>query len=100
MPATLDVPVAEKATRGKSATDRPWLLIVFDDPVNLMSYVSMVFEKVLKLTSAEAEKKMWEVHTKGRSIVWSGFREPAEMYLQELHFYGLQAKIEKDTLND
>lgn len=79
---------------------RPWLLVVYDDPVNLMSYVAMVFEKVLEMSSDEAEKKMWEVHSKGKSVVWSGNREPAEMYLQQLHLHGLQARLERPDSND
>jgi ATP-dependent Clp protease adaptor protein ClpS len=60
-----------------------------------MGFVTMVFEKVLSLSRAEAERKMWEVHNKGRSIVWQGSREPAEVILQQLHLYGLQARLER-----
>lgn len=99
MPATIDDPSLEEfleaSTESSSEVDRPWLIVVYDDPVNTMGFVTTVFEKVLSLSHSEAEHKMWEVHTKGRSIVWTGGREPAEVLLQQLHLYGLQARLEK-----
>lgn len=99
MPATLDNPrtageiLAEEDS--SAALDRPWLLVVYDDPVNTMAFVTEVFERVLSLARPEAERKMWEVHTKGRSVVWEGTRERAEVFMQQLHLYGLQAKLER-----
>lgn len=90
----------ELETESSARTDRPWLLVVYDDPVNLMSFVVMVFEKVLKMNTLEAESKMWEVHSKGRSVVWEGSRELGEMFLQQIHFHGLQAKLEKSGSDD
>lgn len=98
MPLTLDSP--SQKTAPFQSLSRPWLLVVYDDPVNLMSFVVMVFEKVFEMPLSEAEKKMWEVHSMGKSVVWSGSLEPAEMYLQQLHLYGLQAKIEKAESDD
>jgi len=92
-PSTVEAWEPDQAS--ESDLDTPWLLVVYDDPVNTMSYVTMVFEKVLSLPRAVAEKKMWEVHTKGKSIVWNGSRERAEVFLQQIHLYGLQARIEK-----
>lgn len=98
MPLTLDAP--SQKTDPSQRLSRPWLLVVYDDPVNLMSFVVMVFEKVFEMPLVEAEKKMWEIHSMGKSVVWSGALEPAEMYLQQLHLYGLQAKIEKAESDD
>jgi len=77
--------------------DRPWLVIVHNDPVNLMSYVTMVFRRVFGWTRQRAERHMMEVHEKGRSVVWSGGREQAELYVQQLHGFLLLATMEKDS---
>lgn len=98
MPILLDNPQTQVDQSPR--LDCPWLVVVYDDPVNLMSFVVMVFEKIFKMTQVEAEKKMWEVHAKGKSVLWSGYREPAETYLQQLHLHGLQAKIEKTDSSD
>ncbi len=99
MPTVLEPPSTQEeidsSAESQAALDLPWLVVVYDDPVNTMSFVTMVFEKVLALPKREAERKMWEVHSKGRSVVWHGGREPAEMILQQLHLYGLQAKLER-----
>lgn len=92
-PSTSDF--VESRVKSSEEVDRPWLVVVYDDPVNTMSFVTMVFEKVLVIPRSSAEQKMWEVHNKGRSIVWEGGREPAEVILQQLHLYGLQAMLEK-----
>lgn len=91
----MDNPALEDQEEESSLLDTPWLIVVYDDEVNLMSFVTMVFEKVLGMPRQEAESKMWEVHTKGKSVVWSGSREPAEFTLQQLHLYGLQAQLQK-----
>ncbi len=77
------------------ATELPWNVVVHNDPVNLMTYVTRVFMKVLGFSRATAEHHMMEVHQLGRSIVWSGNREPAESYVQQLHGYLLLATLEK-----
>jgi ATP-dependent Clp protease adaptor protein ClpS len=94
-PSTVDVPNIEKETRAEEALDLPWQVVVHNDPVNLMSYVTMVFQRVFGYPRDKAEKHMLEVHHKGRSILWSGMREPAELYVQELHGYLLLATLEK-----
>ncbi|MGV3530981.1 MAG: ATP-dependent Clp protease adapter ClpS [Chthoniobacteraceae bacterium] len=73
----------------------PWNVVVHNDPVNLMSYVTMVFQKVFGYSREKAEKHMMEVHQLGRSVVWTGLREPAETYVQQLHQYLLLATLEK-----
>ena len=77
------------------ALDVPWQVVVHNDPVNLMSYVARVFRKVFGFSEEKAEKHMLEVHRLGRSIVWTGGRERAEGYVQQLHGYLLLATLEK-----
>ena len=95
MAATVDTPELEEATRSAEELDLPWQVIVHNDPVNLMSYVTMVFQRVFGFTREKAEKHMLEVHHEGRSIVWSGVRERAEFYVQQLHGYLLLATLER-----
>lgn len=85
----------EELSKTDEALDMPWNVVVHNDPVNLMSYVTMVFQRVFGFSKTRAEKHMLEVHHRGRSIVWSGLREPAEAYVQQLHGYLLLATIEK-----
>jgi ATP-dependent Clp protease adaptor protein ClpS len=77
------------------ALDLPWLVVVHNDPVNLMSYVAMVFRRIFGWSRERAEQHMMEVHTKGRSVVWSGAREQGELYVQQLHGYLLLATLER-----
>jgi ATP-dependent Clp protease adaptor protein ClpS len=88
-------PTIEKETRSEEELDLPWNVVVHNDPVNLMSYVTMVFQRVFGYPRERAEKHMLEVHHKGRSILWTGLREPAELYVQQLHGYLLLATLEK-----
>src|SRR5215210_6226831 len=76
---------------------KPWVTIVWNDPVNLMSYVSFVFQKYFGYDKAKAEKLMLEVHTEGRSAVSTGTREEMERDVQAMHEYGLWATMEKAT---
>ena len=94
-PATIGGPAIETETRSEEELDLPWLVVVHNDPVNLMSYVTMVFQRVFGYPREKAECHMLEVHQKGRSILWSGMRERAELYVQQLHGYLLLATIEK-----
>ena len=94
-PSTIGIPTIEKEARTEEALDLPWHVVVHNDPVNLMSYVTMVFQRVFGYPRDKAEKHMLEVHQKGRSILWSGMRERAELYVQQLHGYLLLATIEK-----
>ena len=82
-------------TETKEALDVPWNVVVLNDPINLMSYVTMVFQRVFGYPRARAERHMLEVHNNGRSLVWSGGRERAEMYVNQLHSYQLLAQMEK-----
>jgi ATP-dependent Clp protease adaptor protein ClpS len=78
--------------------DAPWNVVVHNDPVNLMSYVTMVFQRVMGFPRDKATKHMLEVHHKGRSLVWSGERERAESIVEQLHGYLLLATIEQAEL--
>jgi ATP-dependent Clp protease adaptor protein ClpS len=82
-------------TETKDELSTPWNVIVHNDPVNLMSYVTMVFRRVFGYPRSKAETLMLEVHHKGRSLVWSGGREQAEHYVQQLQSYQLLATMEK-----
>jgi ATP-dependent Clp protease adaptor protein ClpS len=94
-PATIDAPAIEEETRSEEDLDLPWQVVVHNDPVNLMSYVTMVFQRVFGYPREKAERHMLEVHHNGRSILWSGMRERAELYVQQLHGYLLLATLEK-----
>ena len=94
-PSTIGVPTIEKEPHAEEELDLPWHVVVHNDPVNLMSYVTMVFQRVFGYPREKAERHMLEVHQKGRSILWSGMRERAELYVQQLHGYLLLATIEK-----
>ena len=78
-----------------TALDHPWQVIVHDDPVNLMDYVTWVFMRVLGYPKERAEKHMLEVHHHGRSVVWTGEREKAELYTQQLQAHQLKTSMEK-----
>jgi len=92
---TIESPVIEQAPREEQEVDTPWQVVVHNDPINLMTYVTMVFQKVFGFSREKAEKHMLEVHQEGRSIVWSGLRERAELYVQQLHGYLLLATLER-----
>lgn len=75
--------------------DRPWLVIVWNDPVNLMSYVTFVFQKLFGYSRSKATRLMLDVHHKGRAVVSSGPRERAELDVYRLHEHGLWATLEQ-----
>ena len=77
--------------------DRPWITIVWDDPVNLMSYVTYVFMTLFSYSKERANELMLQVHNEGRAIVASGRREEMERDVQRLHEYGLWATLTRDN---
>ena len=77
--------------------DRPWVTIVWNDPVNLMSYVTYVFRTYFGYDKKKAEKLMLEVHNDGRSAVSNGTREEMERDVQAMHEYGLWATMERQS---
>jgi ATP-dependent Clp protease adaptor protein ClpS len=87
--------ILEKESKTSQSLDLPWAVVVHNDPVNLMSYVTMVFQRVFGYSKERAQKHMLEVHHHGRSIVWTGVREPAESYVEQLQSYLLLATLEK-----
>lgn len=78
------------------SVDRPWITLVWNDPVNLMSYVTYVFMTYFHYDRAKAESLMWDVHTKGRAVVSNGSREEMERDVTAMHGYGLWATMQKD----
>lgn len=95
--AAADAPVVtpDTTTDDRVDLDRPWDVIVWDDPVNLMSYVVFVFRRVFSYPEPVARKLMLEVHRKGKALVATEPREQAEWYVQQLHAYGLHATIQR-----
>jgi ATP-dependent Clp protease adaptor protein ClpS len=90
-PVELEEPVVDDVTSLAS----PWVTIVWNDPVNLMSYVSFVFQKYFGYGKQKAEKLMMEVHEDGRSVVSTGSREEMERDVQAMHGFGLWATMQK-----
>jgi len=90
---------AEQQTVGqpRSETDLPWITIVWNDPINLMSYVTHVFMTVFGYPKSKAEKLMLDVHQKGRAVVSTGTRERMELDVATLHGYGLWATLQHDS---
>jgi ATP-dependent Clp protease adaptor protein ClpS len=78
------------------APDTPWVVIVWNDPINLMSYVSWVFRKLFGYSKDKADLLMLDVHHKGRAVVSNGPREKAELDVFRLHEHGLWATMQRD----
>ena len=76
--------------------DRPWIALVWNDPINLMSYVAFVFQKLFGYSKDKANALMLDVHHKGRAVVSSGTREKAELDVFRLHEHGLWATMQHD----
>ncbi len=76
--------------------DRPWVVIVWNDPVNLMTYVTMVFQKLFGYSRAKAEQLMLQVHNEGKAVVSQGTQEKAEHDVARLHGAGLWATMRQD----
>lgn len=91
-PAELDAPVGD----AEVAPDHPWIVLVWNDPINLMSYVAYVFQKLFGFSKAKAHELMLDVHEKGRAVVSSGPRERAELDVFRLHEHGLWATMQRD----
>ena len=92
-PAELDLPrSADEVT-----PEKPWLTLVWNDPVNLMTYVTYVFRTVFGYPKPKAEKLMLDVHHKGKAVVSAGAREAMERDAEVLHGYGLWATVSHDS---
>ena len=92
---TMPVEVDEPGSDEVADVDRPWLVIVWNDPINLMSYVTFVFQKLFGYSREKATKLMLDVHHKGRAVVSSGPRERAELDVFRLHEHGLWATMQQ-----
>jgi ATP-dependent Clp protease adaptor protein ClpS len=88
--------VEEHDLAGDRENDRPWVVIVWNDPINLMSYVTLVLRKLFGYSEARATRLMLQVHNEGKAIVSSGTREKAELDVSRLHAYGLWATMTQD----
>jgi ATP-dependent Clp protease adaptor protein ClpS len=82
--------------REEEERDRPWIVVVWNDPVNLMSYVTFVFQKLFGYSREKATKLMLQVHNEGKAVVSSGTREKAEHDVARLHAHGLWATLRQD----
>ena len=77
--------------------DEPWVTLVWNDPVNLMSYVTFVFQSYFGFSQEEANKRMLEVHNQGKTVVSSGSLEKMEVDAQAMHSYGLWATVQRSS---
>jgi ATP-dependent Clp protease adaptor protein ClpS len=97
MPTTLEPTRVHEPEQDEAvATDNPWIVLVWNDPVNLMSYVTFVLQKLFGYSVEKATELMLDVHHKGRAVVANGNREQAEMHVFRLHEHGLWATMQKD----
>ena len=94
--APAEVEVARPSEVDEPEYDRPWVVIVWNDPINLMSYVTLVFQKLFGYSKARATKLMLQVHEEGKAVVSSGTREKAELDVAQLHGHGLWATLQQD----
>jgi ATP-dependent Clp protease adaptor protein ClpS len=92
-PAEIQQPDIDEGT--ELDADTPWVAIVWNDPINLMSYVSYVFRKLFGYSQAKADELMLDVHEKGRAVVTNGSREKVELDVFRLHEHGLWATMEQ-----
>jgi ATP-dependent Clp protease adaptor protein ClpS len=99
MSVSMSTPVerVEPVTAEFTAEDKPWQTIVWNDPVNLMSYVTYVFQKLFGYSREQATKLMLDVHHKGRAIVSSGSKEKVEADVAKLHAAGLWATMQHSS---
>jgi ATP-dependent Clp protease adaptor protein ClpS len=98
MSAATSPSVVEEASPGEDVlVDRPWLVVVWNDPVNLMSYVTFVFQKLFGYSFETATRLMLDVHHKGRAVVSSGTRARGEFDVGRLHRHGLWATLEQSS---
>ena len=91
-----EVEVREPAHDEEREDERPWIVIVWNDPINLMSYVTLVFRKLFGYSQEHATKLMLQVHHEGKAVVSSGTREKMEYDVSRLHAHGLWATMHQD----
>ena len=91
-----EVEVREPSSEEDAEYERPWVVIVWNDPINLMSYVTLVFQKLFGFNLAKATQLMLQVHNEGKAVVSSGNREKSELDVARLHAHGLWATMQRD----
>jgi ATP-dependent Clp protease adaptor protein ClpS len=91
-----EVELQDPGTGEREHDERPWVVIVWNDPINLMSYVTLVFQKLFGYSRQHATKLMLQVHNEGKAAVSTGNREKAELDVARLHAYGLWATMQRD----
>ena len=94
--APAEVEVSEPSIEEDWREERPWVVIVWNDPINLMSYVTHVFQKLFGYSLQQATKLMLQVHNEGKAVVSSGNREKSELDVSRLHAHGLWATMQQD----
>lgn len=94
--APAEVEVEEPGELEEPEHDRPWIVIVWNDPINLMSYVTFVLQKLFGYSRARATTLMLQVHNEGKAVVSGGTREKAEHDVARLHAHGLWATMRQD----
>ncbi len=94
--APAEVEVEQPRSVDDFELDRPWIVIVWNDPINLMSYVTLVFQKLFGYSKEKATQLMLQVHNEGKAVVSSGTREKAEHDVSRLHAHGLWATMRQD----
>ena len=95
-PDLAPVAIEEPTDEDLATPDLPWIVIVWNDPINLMSYVTYVFQKLFGYSKEKATELMLDVHHKGRAVVSNGTREKCELDVFRLHEHGLWATMQKD----
>jgi ATP-dependent Clp protease adaptor protein ClpS len=93
-PAPSSVEVEETSGDTELATEHPWIVLVWNDPINLMSYVTLVLQKLFGYSRAKATSLMLDVHQKGRAVVATGTREKCELDVFRMHEHGLWATMQ------
>ncbi|WP_016696686.1 ATP-dependent Clp protease adapter ClpS [Actinoalloteichus spitiensis] len=96
-PVELERTQVDPLGREVGSEDRPWMTVVWNDPVNLMSYVTYVFQKLFGYSRDHATKLMLDVHQKGRAVVSSGGKDKVEADVAKLHAAGLWATMQRDS---
>ncbi len=96
MSSTSPVEVLEPDLGELTDLDAPWVVLVWNDPINLMSYVAYVLQKLFGHSKEKANQLMMQVHTEGKAVVSSGTRSEAERDVFRLHEHGLWATMQQD----
>jgi ATP-dependent Clp protease adaptor protein ClpS len=91
------VEVDEPTSDTTADPDHPWIVLVWNDPINLMSYVSFVLQKLFGYAKDHADRLMLQVHNEGRAVVANGARDECEVHVFRLHEHGLWATMQQDT---